>query len=77
MKYNQSEMIRVFSDTEINIDMIRAELAKIGIPSLVKNEFQSGLLAGFGASPIAVDLYVNAENLDEASSLIQDINQNN
>jgi hypothetical protein len=75
MENNQTDMIRVYSDTEININMIRAELAKIGIPSLVKNEFQSALMAGFGATPNAVDLYVNSADIEEASSLIQDLNQ--
>jgi hypothetical protein len=75
MKNNQNDMVRVFSDTEINIEMIRTELAKIGIPSLVKNEFRSGVMAGFGASPNSVDLYVKAENLDKATSVIQDLNQ--
>ena len=75
MENNQTDMIRVYSDTEININMIRAELAKIGIPSLVKNEFRSGLLAGFGATPNSVDLYVNSSDIEEASSLIHDLNQ--
>lgn len=67
--------MRVYSDTEININRLRAELAKIGIPSLVKNEFQSGVLAGFGASPNAVDLYVNASDAEEATKLIDDLNK--
>jgi hypothetical protein len=75
MENNQNEMVRIYSDTEINVNMLRAELTKIGIPSLIKNEFQSGLMAGFGASPNAVDLYVNSSDLEEASSLIQDLNQ--
>ncbi|MGM0580429.1 MAG: putative signal transducing protein [Bacteroidota bacterium] len=75
MKDNQSDMVRVYSDTEININKLRAELAKIGIPSLVKNEFQSGVMAGFGASPNAVDLYVNTSDVDEATALIQDLNK--
>jgi len=66
-------MVRVHSNTEVVISRLRAELAKIGIPSLVKNEFESGLMAGFGASPNAVDLYVNATDLDAAISLVQDL----
>jgi hypothetical protein len=75
MKDNQSDMIRVHSDTEIKIELIRSELANIGISSLVKNEFRSGLLAGFGATPNSVDLYVNSSDIEEASSLIHDLNQ--
>ncbi|WMN11687.1 DUF2007 domain-containing protein [Marivirga salinae] len=77
MKNKQNDMIRVYSDTEVNINRVSAELAKKGIPSLVKNEFQSAVMAGFGASPNAVDLYVNESDLDEASKLIEDLNQDN
>lgn len=75
MENNQQDMVRVFSDTEININRLSMELAKIEIPSIIKNEFQSGLMAGFGASPNAVDLYVNASDIDEATKLIQDLNR--
>lgn len=75
MENNQQDMVRVFSDTEININRLSMKLAKIEILSMIKNEFQSGLMAGFGASPNAVDLYVNASDIDEATKLIQDLNR--
>ena len=75
MKEDQIDMVRVYSDSEININKFRAELAKIGIPSLVKNEFQSALMAGFGASPNAVDLYVNSTDQEAANALIQDLSK--
>ncbi len=75
MKNNEDDLIRVYSDSEININRLSAELAKIGIPSLVKNEFKSGVMAGFGASPNAVDLYVNSTDRDAATSLIKDLNK--
>ncbi|WP_296618573.1 DUF2007 domain-containing protein [Marivirga sp.] len=75
MEKNQKDMIKVYTDSEINVEMVRAELAKIGIPSLVKNDFKSGVMAGFGASPNAVELYVNPSDLDEATSLVQDLNK--
>ncbi|RUA33762.1 MAG: DUF2007 domain-containing protein [Bacteroidetes bacterium] len=77
MENKYADMVRVYSDTEININRIRSELAKIGIPSIIKNEFQSALMAGFGASPNAVDLYVNASDFEEATKLIQDLNKEN
>jgi hypothetical protein len=74
MKDTQNDMVRVYSDSEIIINMLRGELAKVGIPSLVKNEFQSGVMAGFGASPNAVDIYVNAADTEAALSLMKDLN---
>lgn len=75
MENNQNDMVRVYSDTEVNINRISAELANKGIPSLVKNEFQSGLMAGFGASPNAVDLYVNSTEAEKALEIIQDLSK--
>jgi len=75
MKNKRNDMVRVYSDTEVNINRISAELAKIGIPSLVKNEFQSAVMAGFGASPNAVDLYVNATEAEKALLIIQDLSK--
>ena len=73
MEDHKNEMVRVYSDTEITINMLKAELAKIEIPSLVKNEFRSGLMAGFGAAPNAVDLFVDSENVEQAELLIRDL----
>jgi hypothetical protein len=68
-------MIRIHSDTEININYLKDELAKIGIPSMIKNEFQSAVMSGFGSVPNAVDLYVNQQDCEMASELIQDLNK--
>ncbi|WKV10699.1 putative signal transducing protein [Marivirga harenae] len=75
MKNQQSDIVRIHSDTEININLLQDELNKIGIPSMVKNDFQSATLAGFGSSSNAVDLYVNANDFDKASEVIQDLNK--
>lgn len=75
MEKNQKDMIKIYTDSEINVERVRVELAKVGIPSLVKNEFKSGVMAGFGASPNAVELYVNPSDLEEASQLINDLNK--
>lgn len=77
MEENYNDMMKIYSDTEININRIRSELAKIGIPSMIKNEFQSGLIAGFGVSSNAVDLFVNTPDFEEASKLIQELNKEN
>ncbi|WP_340152461.1 DUF2007 domain-containing protein [uncultured Marivirga sp.] len=75
MKNQQSDIVRIHSDTEININLLQDELNKIGIHSMVKNDFQSATLAGFGSSSNAVDLYVNANDFDKASEVIQDLNK--
>lgn len=73
MKNQQNDIVRIYSDTEININFLQEELAKKGISSVVKNEFQSALMSGFGANPNAVDLYVNSADFERASELIEDL----
>jgi hypothetical protein len=75
MKNQERDIIRIHSDTEININLLQDELANVGIPSIIKNEFQSAIMAGFGANPNAVDLYVNATDFEKASKIIQDLNK--
>lgn len=67
------DIVRVFSDTEITVNLIKSELEKIGIPSLIKNDFQSGVIAGFGGGlPNGVDLYVNHTDYDNAMTIIEE-----
>lgn len=73
MKEIRNEIVRLKSDSEININRLKAELAKVGISSIVKNEFQSALIAGYGANPTAVDLYVSADSFPEAAEVLQDL----
>lgn len=75
MENQKNDIVRIYSDTEININLIQDELSKAGIPSIIKNEFQSAVMAGFGALPNAVDLYVNATDFEKASKIIQDLNK--
>jgi hypothetical protein len=75
MKNQKNDIIRIHSDTEININLLQDELAQAGIPSIIKNEFQSAMMAGFGAFPNAVDLYVNTTDFERASIVIQDLNK--
>lgn len=67
------DIVRVFSDTALTVNLIKSELEKIGIPSLIKNDFQSGVIAGFGGGlPNAVDLYVNHADYENALTVIEE-----
>ena len=75
MKNQKNDIVRIYSDSEININLLQDELSNAGIPSIIKNEFQSAIMAGFGAFPNAVDLYVNSTDFENASKIIQDLNK--
>lgn len=66
-------MIKVFSGTEMSVNLLNEELEQIGIIGFVQNENNSGLLAGFyGGGPGAVDLFVQESDLEKAEPIIND-----
>jgi len=74
----RDELVRVFTCTELTCFLLKAELEKAGLPVMVRNEFQSGVAAGFGVgTPSAVDMYVAKSNVDAAIPVIEDFLKNN
>tara|TARA_R110001632_G_scaffold6324_1_gene25681 strand:+ start:20383 stop:20613 length:231 start_codon:yes stop_codon:yes gene_type:complete len=64
--------IKIFSETPIIINRLRSLLEEQNIGSLVKNQFESGRLAGFGAPMNAVDLFILNSDLEKASIIVND-----
>jgi hypothetical protein len=73
----EHNLIRVFTGDEISAIYLKGELEKIGIPSMIRNDFQSGAVAGFGGVPSAIDLYIQEKDLEEARPLIDEMTQKN
>jgi len=46
MKEN-SNLIRVYSGTELTVNLLKDELEKFGISSMIQNDFNSGVSADF------------------------------
>ncbi len=73
MKEHDS-IVRVFSGSEITALMIKARLEEAGIVAMIRNDFQSGVAAGFFAGPPEdVDLFVSNEDLEAANPVIEEI----
>lgn len=73
-----SEIVRVFSGTEIIVNLLKAELESIGIMGMVKNEYHSGISAGFsGGVPSSVDLFVLETDLEKAKLFIEEFRKQN
>lgn len=71
-------MIKVFTGTEIEVNILKNRFAEIGINGIVQNDFQSGIIAGFGGgTPSSVDFYIDKKDLSEAEEIIADFNQDN
>ena len=74
---NDSDLVKVFTGSEVSGILLKAELEDIGIPALIKNDFQTGISAGFaGGIPYMIDLYINESDRKKADSIIKEFKQN-
>jgi hypothetical protein len=74
----ENELVRVYTGTEIKVRLLKDILGKAGIPGVIKNNFDSGLAAGFGGGlPSGVDLYINENQLDKANPIVKDFRKQN
>ncbi len=67
-----NDLVKIFTGSEITATLLQAELEQIGIPALVKNNFQTGLSAGFPDSVDAIELYVNGKDEMAAKTVVKD-----
>ncbi|WP_185968823.1 putative signal transducing protein [Carboxylicivirga sp. M1479] len=66
------DLIKVYSDTELTITHLKNVLADAGIESLIKNDYESGVSAGFVAGTLsAIDLYVFAKDEEKARPVVE------
>jgi hypothetical protein len=68
----KTELIKVFTGTEITVGLLKAELEKAGIVGLVQDDFNSGIHAGFFAgTPSTIDLYIQQSELKRATPIVK------
>jgi hypothetical protein len=69
---DHSKHIQFFTGSLIEIQRLQLDLDANQIPSLVKNNFQSGLRSGFyGGSPSLVELFIYEEDLEKARPVLE------
>lgn len=69
---DHSKHVKFFVGSLIEIQRLQLDLDENQIPSLVKNNFQSGLTSGFyGGSPSLVELFIFQEDLEKASPILE------
>ncbi len=67
---------KVFSGNFIVVQMIKDRLESSGISPIIKDESESGRLAGFGASIQGFqELYVSNEELSKATAIVDAVNE--
>jgi len=67
-----NEHQRLLSSNAMTVQRISAILEQKGIPSMIKDNIESGRLAGFGTSQNDVELYVNTADLERAKAIIEE-----
>lgn len=69
-----SNYIRVFTGNFIEVQRIFKALEKVNISAIIKDESESGRLAGFGASIQGLqEIHVHKEELEKATSLVESL----
>ncbi|MBI6118464.1 putative signal transducing protein [Salegentibacter maritimus] len=64
---SKESYVRVYTGSETNVQYLQEIFDKAGISSRVRNDFDSGLRAGFGGGlPGQVQLFVVKNHFDEA-----------
>jgi len=72
MKEN-SNLIRVYSGTELTVNLLKDELEKFGISSMIQNDFNSGVSAGFsGGVPSSIDLFIQELDMGKAEPILSE-----
>jgi len=77
MKENNN-LIRIYSGTELTVNLLKDELEGSGIPSMIQNDFNSGVSAGFsGGVPSAIDLFIQEHDLGKAEPIVNEFREIN
>ena len=77
MKENNN-LIRIYSGTELTVNLLKDELEGFGITSMIQNDFNSGISAGFsGGVPSSVDLFIQERDLGKAEPIVSEFREIN
>jgi hypothetical protein len=65
-------LVRIYTGTELTVNLLNTELEKVGITGIIQNDFESGTSAGIAGNPSAVDLFIQESDLKKAKPVIVD-----
>ena len=69
-----SEYIKIYTGSVVLVQMITQRLQDIGINAIIKDENESGRLAGFATSLVSFpELYVHESELDKAVPIVETV----
>lgn len=65
-------LVKIFSGSEILAQGLRDKIEGAGVTVVIKNNIQSGRLAGFGTYDQAVELFLQESDYGKVSKIIED-----
>ena len=65
-------LMKIFSGSEILATALQTKIEDAGIDTLLKNNIQSGRLAGFGTSGMAVELFIEESDFGKANPIVEE-----
>ncbi|MFA8435468.1 MAG: DUF2007 domain-containing protein [Marinifilaceae bacterium] len=67
-------LVHVYTGSQVEVEYIRERLEESGINCLVKDDFQTGIHAGFVAGgPDAIEIYVEEADVPRAMKFIESL----
>ncbi len=64
------EHIKIFTGTSILVNRLAFLLEEQNIPSIIKNDKESGRLAGFGTTGSSVELHILNTDIEKSKNII-------
>jgi hypothetical protein len=77
MNEQRGDLVRIYTGSEVSVIYLKAELENIGIAAFVKNNWQSGITAGFGGgTPDSIDLFIQESDFENSKLKIEELVKN-
>ena len=71
---SEDEFKRLYTGSQVNVKYLQSLLEEQKIPTIVRDEFQSGLRGGFGGGlPGQVQLFTPASQHEKALQIVEEI----
>ncbi len=73
-----TKTVKVFSGTELEVNLLKGLLDQIGVSGLIQNESKSGILSGFlGGVQDVVDFYIQEADMEKSAATIKEFTEQN
>lgn len=69
----KNKLIKVYTGTEVTVNLLKELLEEIGIGSTIQNYYKSGIEIGFvGEVQSAIDLFIQQSDFETAEPVVRD-----